>query len=303
MAGSDIEAELAEFLAGFAHDPLGYVLAAFPWGEPGTPLADVPGPRTWQRELLDRIGQKLRAGDKAGAQEAIREAVSSGHGIGKSAEVAWLILWCLSTMEDSRCTVTAETGGQLATKTWPELKKWHRLAINGHWFEYTATSLASVDPNHAKTWRADAIPWSKENSEAFAGLHNKGRRILLIFDEASKIADEDLGRGRGRADRRRHGDHLGSVRQPDAQHRQVPRVLRPVGHRWEHHQIDSRQVEGTNKPQLAKWVEDYGEDSDFVRVRVRGVFPRAGSSSSSSPATWSPTPAPARRWRCPTTRC
>ena len=26
-----------------------------------------------------------------------------------------------------------------------------------------------------------------------------------------------------------------------------------------------------------KWVDDYGEDSDFVRVRVRGQFPRAGS--------------------------
>jgi hypothetical protein len=24
-------------------------------------------------------------------------------------------------------------------------------------------------------------------------------------------------------------------------------------------------------------VQDYGEDSDFVRIRVRGVFPRTGS--------------------------
>ena len=33
----------------------------------------------------------------------------------------------------------------------------------------------------------------------------------------------------------------------------------------------------TNKAQIASWVKDYGEDSDFVRVRVRGVFPRAGT--------------------------
>jgi len=33
----------------------------------------------------------------------------------------------------------------------------------------------------------------------------------------------------------------------------------------------------TNKAQIATWVKDYGEDSDFVRVRVRGVFPRAGT--------------------------
>ncbi len=34
----------------------------------------------------------------------------------------------------------------------------------------------------------------------------------------------------------------------------------------------------TNKTQIQAWVNDYGEDSDFVRVRVKGVFPRAGNS-------------------------
>ena len=48
-------------------------------------------------------------------------------------------------------------------------------------------------------------------------------------------------------------------------------------HRWDCAHIDSRQVEGTNKAQLAQWVLDYGEDSDFVRVRVKGVFPHTGS--------------------------
>lgn len=28
-------------------------------------------------------------------------------------------------------------------------------------------------------------------------------------------------------------------------------------------------------PQIAEWVTDYGEDSDFVRVRVRGLPPVA----------------------------
>tara|TARA_R110001606_G_scaffold107325_2_gene231955 strand:- start:312 stop:1112 length:801 start_codon:yes stop_codon:yes gene_type:complete len=32
----------------------------------------------------------------------------------------------------------------------------------------------------------------------------------------------------------------------------------------------------TNKRELQNWVDDYGEDSDFVRVRVRGVFPKGG---------------------------
>jgi hypothetical protein len=32
----------------------------------------------------------------------------------------------------------------------------------------------------------------------------------------------------------------------------------------------------TNKAQIAAWVKDHGEDSDFIRVRVCGAFPRTG---------------------------
>jgi hypothetical protein len=35
----------------------------------------------------------------------------------------------------------------------------------------------------------------------------------------------------------------------------------------------------TNKEQIQRWIDDYGEDSDFVRVRVRGVFPRVDAES------------------------
>src|SRR5437764_855743 len=89
-------------------------------------------------------------------------------------------------MPDARVVVTANTETQLRTKTWPEVIKWLRLAIHRHWFRSTAYS---ADPTHERLWRADAIPWSEENTEAFAGLHNKGRRVLLIFDEASAISD------------------------------------------------------------------------------------------------------------------
>jgi hypothetical protein len=48
-------------------------------------------------------------------------------------------------------------------------------------------------------------------------------------------------------------------------------------HIWKHRTVDSRTVSFTDKEELNSWVRMYGEDSDFVRVRVRGVFPRAGS--------------------------
>ncbi len=48
-------------------------------------------------------------------------------------------------------------------------------------------------------------------------------------------------------------------------------------HLWNTNHIDSRTVEGTNKPYLDELVSTYGEDSDIVKVRVRGMFPSASS--------------------------
>jgi hypothetical protein len=47
--------------------------------------------------------------------------------------------------------------------------------------------------------------------------------------------------------------------------------------RWVRQQIDSRSAKKANRKQIDQWIADYGEDSDFVRIRVRGIAPRAGS--------------------------
>lgn len=272
----DPEEELLELVASFTHDPLGFVRACFPWGEPGTELADEAGPRRWQVELCDHIGRQLRAGTMT-VSEAIQVAVASGHGIGKSAEVSWLILWALATHEDTRGVVTANTQAQLATKTWPEVAKWHRLLICSHWFTFTATAIFSADPKHEKTWRIDAIPWNERAPEAFAGLHNKGHRILVIFDEASSIPDIIWETVEGALTDENTEIIWAAFGNPTRNTGRFREAFGRLAHRWHTKQVDSRTVAGTNDAQIAKWIQDYGEDSDFVRVRVRGLFPRAGS--------------------------
>lgn len=270
----DFEQQLVEDILSFRHDPLGYVLYAFPWGEEGTELANKSGPRQWQREVLESIGEQLRAGAKDRG-EVIREAVASGHGIGKSALVSWVIKWALDTEVDTRGVVTANTESQLRTKTWPEVAKWHRLSITSHWFKLVGTALFSTDPGHEKNWRIDAVPWSDTNTEAFAGLHNEGKRILLIFDEASAIADLVWEVAEGAltdADTEIIWAAFGNPTRNSGRFREC---FTKFKHRWRHRQVDSRTVDGTNKTQIAKWIADYGEDSDFVRIRVRGMFPRA----------------------------
>jgi hypothetical protein len=45
------EQDLFVKLLSFQDDPLGFTLYVFPWGQPGTPLENSPGPREWQVEL------------------------------------------------------------------------------------------------------------------------------------------------------------------------------------------------------------------------------------------------------------
>lgn len=271
------EQQLASDIGGFAFDPLGFVLYAFPWDE--GELAGMSGPEPWQRDELKGIGEALRKGASVSdaVAKAIRRAIASGHGIGKSAFVSWVILWAFSTAADTRGVVTANTEAQLKGKTWAELSKWHRLCLCGHWFDCTATALISKVPGHDKTWRCDMVPWSERNTEAFAGLHNKGKRVLLIFDEASAIPDSiwEVSEGALTDD---DTEIIWVVcGNPTRNTGKFHGCFNRFRHRWHTRQVDSRTVSITNKAQLKEWVDDYGEDSDFVRVRVRGVFPRAGS--------------------------
>jgi hypothetical protein len=277
MAGTDLKHTLIDQVASYALDPLGFVLFAFPWGEPGTELANSTGPRDWQRELLAELGRRLREGYQLGNLLPILIARASGHGIGKSTVAAWVILWGLSTMPNGRVVVTANTDSQLRTKTWPEVTKWLRLMINRDWFKATATAVFSAHVERERLWRADAIPWSEENTEAFAGLHNQGRRVILIFDEASAIADKIWEVSEGALTDEATEIIWLAFGNPTRNSGRFRECFGRFRHRWDHGHIDSRLVEGTNKAQLEQWVRDYGEDSDFVRVRVKGVFPHAGS--------------------------
>lgn len=264
---SSAEIELQNLIGECWDDPLRYVMLAFPWGEKGSQLEAHSGPDTWQREILTSLGEWARSG----SSEAYRDVTASGHGVGKSATVAWIILWAMSTRPHLAGVITANTAAQLSTKTWRELSVWHKRAINAHWFQWTATRFAAVES--PETWSIQAIPWSKENPEAFAGLHADD--VLVIYDEASAIDD------------RIWEVSEGAMTTPGAMWLAFGNPTRNTGrfrecfgkfrNRWVTRQVDSRTCKMTNKAELDKWVADYGEDSDFVRVRVRGVFPRAGS--------------------------
>lgn len=251
------------------YDPLAWSRFAFDWGH--GELAGYGGVRQWQAEAFAEISAHLKNPETR--HMPLMLARASGHGIGKSAFIGMLVNWALSTCDDCKVVLTSNTDTQLRTKTAPEVGKWQRLSITREWFDVSATSIAVRDKSHAKTWRADFVPWSEHNTEAFAGLHNKGKRILLVFDEASAIADKVWEVAEGALTDEETEIIWVAFGNPTRNTGRFRECFRRYKHRWNHAQIDSRDVEGTNKAQIAKWAEDYGEESDFFKVRVRGMFP------------------------------
>lgn len=265
---------MAEDLAQYTHDPLGAVLYGFPWGE--GELEGIAGPRRWQREVFEYIGEHFS--NPKTRYTVCRIAISSGNGPGKSTLAALLGWSSMTTFEDTRINVTANTKNQLDTKTSPEFGKWFRLALNAEWFQVNVTSIKVRDEDHEKQWRIDFIPWSDANPAAMAGQHNKGKRILLVFDEASEIADVIFETMEGALTDENTEIIVLLLGNPTRNSGAFyDAVFGRMKHRWKSWVLDSRQIEGTNKKQIAEWEQDYGEDSDFFRVHVRGLPPRASS--------------------------
>ena len=280
MTPAEFNKALAEQMGQFYADPLGFVMFAFPWGKKGTALEHHPhGPDEWHKtmfaEMAAHVLENMQRKDMGLPQRPWRSAVASGHGIGKSACVAWLILWLMSTRIDCRGVVTANTEAQLVGKTWPELSKWHQLGINKHWFTWTAKQFyyALYDEDRRKTYMFEAVTWSDENTEGFAGLHNESSAVVMVFDEASAIPKKIWEVASGAlTDGEPFWFCFGNPTLPQGPF--YDKFFGPERTRWFHTNVDSRSVRITNKEYLQELVDTYGEDSDYVRVRVRGEFPR-----------------------------
>lgn len=273
MPQTDPNIELARDIGSFAYDPLKHCKFAFPWGVGETPLATLQGPRTWQRGVMEVIAEHLA--DPNTRHQPCRIAVASGHGIGKSALVGMLTKWALDCWVDARVVVTANTEQQVITKTSPEVSKWHRMAITRDWFNIATMKVSSKE--RPDSWRLDFVTWSANNTEAFAGLHNHGRLIMIVTDESSRIDDKvaeviqgaltDEGTVLIQLALGNPTQNVGWFRECFGKQRNL----------WYTLQVDSRTVEGTNKAYLQEIVDTYGEDSDIAKVRVKGQFPSASS--------------------------
>lgn len=276
--------ELAEEISRFYADPLGFVMFAYPWGEPGGPLENETGPDDNQKEFLNSLAEEVRTGKRAGIKGAtsvfdgsnpvlpILMAETSGHGTGKSAMGAWLTNWILSTRPHSVGTVTAGTFKQLDERTWAAIQYWTKLCITAHWFDIQASGI--YHKKFPDTWKAQCQTSKEENAQSFAGQHARTSTSWYLFDEASEVPDKVFETA------------YGGLTDGEPMFFAWGQMVRNTGEfykicfgekaaRWNHRRVDGFTSRFTNKALLKQWVEDYGADSDHCKVRIYGYPPSA----------------------------
>lgn len=269
LAASAIDQDVAlkDACISYADDPLGFDRYMYDWGV--GQLKDW-GPTDWWQSEVDEVIRDYLIGP---SNMPLCIAISSGHGAAKTSYIARRIHWFMSCRPHPQVVCTANTETQLMTKTWRELAKWHKMSANRDWFDWTATSYYLKA--HPETWKANAIPWSENNTEAFAGTHEEN--VLVVFDEASKISDKIWEVTDGVLTTKKNiwivcGNGTRNVgRFYDCFHKHK-------GKPWLTWNVDSRTCKAANKEYLERLIEQYGgEDTDQARVRVRGLFPKTAT--------------------------
>ena len=272
----DYETLLHTAVADYYSDPLGFVLFAYDW-----PINGEVGPDTWQAEVLTEIGQAVaeRGYDGLGSVLPIREAIASGHSIGKSALIAWVVDWLMSTRPECRGTITANTNEQLEKKTWSAIREWTAKCRTGHWFEVNSRIMyrRGNNPKTGQPWRSTWFcspqTCKEENADAYQGQHAKGSTSFYLFDEASGIPSAIWEAAEGGLTDEPIFLALGNPTKNSGKFHEI--AFGKQRGRWTTHVIDARTCKFANHALIQQWLEDYDEDSDFFRVRVRGLPPNA----------------------------
>lgn len=250
------------------------------WGaDPVLFSREVLGFDPWSRDpdaLHTRSGQaEVLANLYRGGMHAVR----SGHKCGKSSLAAIAALWFVTCHHGARVIMTAPSAHQVQTIVWKEVKNLYRrakLPIGGEIFDTAHNGLRFSDGR-------EVFGLSTDEPEKFAGI--SAPSLLFIVDEASgvdeRIYEALFGNSAG-------GATVLLLSNPtkfsgtffDAFH-----TKRNGWHTYHISSLDTPPNRGVACPGLAtpEWVawakEQWGEDSPFYDVRVRGEFPTQGDNS------------------------
>lgn len=225
-------------------------------------------PDEWQKDALRALVTDTRI------------AMKACKGPGKTAFLAWAILWFMVCFPHPKVAATSITGDNLADNLWPELAKWmNKSPFLKQTFKWTKTRIVAVD--HPETWWASARTWSKradqqQQADALAGLH--ADYTLAVLDEAGGIPDAVMATAEATLSTV-GGRHL-LIIAGNPTHLEGPlyRACTNERHLWKLIEITGDPDDPKRSPRISiKWareqIEKYGKDNPWVLVNVFGKFP------------------------------
>lgn len=200
-----------------------------------------------------------------------RVAIRSGHGVGKTAWLARRIIWWGSTRFPWKIGCTAPSSSQMFDALWSEIAKWHSKMPPGlkAKFEWKTERFEFIEA--PQSGFAVAKTARRETPEALAGLHSEN--MLFIIDESAGVDDIIFETARGAM------STLGAKTIMTGNPTRLSGYFFDAFHKnrkyWSTMKVAAEESTRCNRAELEQWKEEYGEDSNFYRVRALGEFPTA----------------------------
>ena len=206
-----------------------------------------------------RIYEMIRTGK--------RICIGSGRGVGKSVALIISAYWFCCCYPDALVGLTANTAEQVSRVLMRYAKDLLAKSAIRDWF---IANQDTVKDQNGET-RMVRIIWDAKNIERVSGLH--AENLIIILDEASLMPSLLI------------TSLLAGLTEGNNKMILSSNTTRASGYffecfsnpKWDCLTIDSRSSDFTNKEHIESLIDQYGEDSDTVRVQVRGLFPKESS--------------------------
>lgn len=212
-------------------------------------------PDEWQRSALIDLAYNPKV------------AIKSGQGVGKTSLEAVALLWFLCCYQYPRIVATAPTKQQLHDVLWSEASKWMgRSPLLSRILKWTKTYIYMA--GNEKRWFAVARTATKP--ENMQGFHEDN--MLFIVDEASGVADPIMEAVLGTLSG--ENNKLLMCGNPTRTSGTFFDAFNSDMAIYKCHTVSSLDSQRTNKQNIDSLIRKYGEDSNVVRVRVKGLFPK-----------------------------
>lgn len=263
-------------------------------------------PWSGQVTLWEEYGKILNAKIKKYARQEMTEeeqryarkfgmSIMAGQGVGKGASISLMGLHYVLVLKKlrSRVICTAPAGPQLHSSLWPEYGAWlQRSPVLGELFEKTSERIFRKDDkdrggvNRIEPRTVQPHAAADEQKLVLAGSHTTG--ILYQIDEAAGVPDPCF------------EPIEGGMTDPLSMAVLIFNPVRRTGFAIETHRRnremwvclnwdgEALRKEKLQEPHRFKWFNEdvqlelakkYGEESDFYRVRVKGLPPNQSSDS------------------------